>query len=52
MGWQDSAGQVHDWVGTCLSCYTSARQERAFGINESGRLVNVDSFMLEDDTGD
>jgi hypothetical protein len=49
MGWQDSTGEVHQWVGTCLSCYASAGQERAFGIDESGKLVNVEAFRLDDE---
>jgi hypothetical protein len=49
MGWQDSIGQVHPWVGTCLSCFASAGQERSYGIDESGKLVNVEGFMLDDD---
>ncbi len=48
MGWRDVTGDVHPWVGTCLSCFSSAGQERAFGIDKSGKLVNVEPFMLDD----
>jgi hypothetical protein len=48
MGWPDSIGQVHQSVGTCLSCYASAGLERSYGTDESGKLVNVEGFMLDD----
>jgi hypothetical protein len=41
--------KFHQWVGTCLSCYASAGQERAFGIDGSGKLVNVEAFRLDDE---
>jgi hypothetical protein len=49
MGWRDSTARIHRWVGTCLSCYASADQERAFGIDASGKLINVEAIRLGDD---
>jgi len=50
MGWHDTTGRVHGWVGTCLRCNMATPDEdHTFGIDGAGNLIRVDAFLFDDD---